>query len=57
METLNGHKLYYIEQYPSAVNEELELYTGEDAKQVAEHIRLLHPETRYVIREFGRTDD
>ena len=48
----DNHKLYYIEQYPSPVNEELELYTGEDAEQVAKCSQLLHPESRYVIREF-----
>lgn len=48
----NNHKLYYIEQYPSTVNEELELYTSEDIQQVAKYNQLLHPENNYVIREF-----
>ena len=48
----DNHKLYYIEQYPSTVNEEIELYTGEDVQQVTKHNQILHPENRYVIREF-----
>ena len=48
----DNHKLYYIEQYPSTVNEEVELYTSEDIQQVAKYNQLLHPESNYVIRKF-----
>ena len=47
-----NHKLYYIEQYPSALGEEIELYTGDDIEQVVKHNQLLHPENSYLIREF-----
>lgn len=50
-----NHKFYYIEEYPSTVNEELELYTGEDIHQVAKYNQILHPESNYVIREFEHT--
>lgn len=50
-----NHKLYYIEQYPSTICEELELYTWEDIQQVVQCNQFLHPENSYVIREFEHT--
>jgi len=45
-------RLYYIEQYATVVSDPLELYTWEDAQDVVDNSRLLHPEKELVIREF-----
>lgn len=49
-----NHRLYYVEQHPSAISEEPELYTWEDIQQVVQCSQILHPENSYVIREFQR---
>ena len=45
-------KFYYIEHYTAVVSEPIELYTWEDACEVVDNSRLLHPEKELVIREF-----
>ena len=46
------HKFYYVEPYPSMTGERIKLYTWEDAREVVDNSRLLHPEKEWVIREF-----
>ena len=45
-------KLYYVEPYLSVTGERVELYTWEDAREVVDNSRLLHPEKELVIKEF-----
>jgi len=45
-------RLYYIEHYTTVVSESLKLYTWEDACDVVDNSRRLHPEKELVIREF-----
>ena len=47
-----ARRLYYIEHYTAVISEPLELYTWEDACDVVDSNRHLHPERELMIREF-----
>ena len=45
-------KLYYVEPYPPVTGERVELYRWEDAREVVDNNRRLHPDKELLIREF-----
>ena len=50
---INYHqKFYFIEQYPTTVNETHELFTWKDACEILNHYQTECPERHFTIQEF-----